>query len=130
MCESRPGSGEIVVGIGCRPATSAADILHAVREVLGDKQVGCIATIDRRASESGLSAAAAELGVPVMAFTADELAGVHVPHPAVRTRAAVATASVAEAAALLACDKCCGTGYLATPKTVVGPVTVAVAGCR
>ena len=130
MCESGPGSGELVVGVGCRPATAAADILRAVREVVGSKKVRALATIDRRAGEPGISAAAAELGVPVIAFTADELAEVRVPNPAARTRAAVATASVAEAAALLASEKDCGTAFLVTPKTVRGPVTVAAASCR
>jgi cobalamin biosynthesis protein CbiG len=123
---SEPG-GEFVVGVGCRPGTAAADIVRAVREVLGDKRIRCVATIDRRAREPGMSAAAAELGVPIIAFAADELTGVPVPNPAARTRAAVATPGVAEAAALLACEKQCGTAYLVTPKTVRGSVTVAVA---
>ncbi|WP_067888068.1 cobalamin biosynthesis protein [Nocardia vaccinii] len=129
MCEVRSGSGELVVGVGYRPATDAADIVRAVREVLGDENFRCLATIDRRAGEPGFSAAAAELGVPVTAFTPDVLAEVPVPNPASRTRAAVATSSVAEAAALLACEKYCGAGYLVIPKTVLGSVTVAVARC-
>ncbi len=130
MCEPRSGSGELVVGVGCRPATGAAEIVCAVRAVLGQEKFRCLATIDRRAAEPGFSAAAAEFGVPVAAFTPDELAAVHVPNPAARTRAAVATPSVAEAAALLASEKYCGTGYLVIPKTSRGSVTVAVARCE
>ncbi|WP_153409803.1 cobalamin biosynthesis protein [Nocardia macrotermitis] len=129
MCESHP-DGYGVVGVGCRPATTAAEILSAVREVLGDNKIRCIATIDRRASEPGMCTAAAELDVPVVTFTAAELAEVRVPNPVDRTLAALATPSVAEAAALLACEKCCGTSYLVISKTVRGPVTVAMAESR
>lgn len=129
MRESHPSGGGLVVGVGCRPGIAAADILRAVREVLGDRKIRCLATIDRRVGEPGISAAAAELGVPLVAFTADELAEVRVPNPAERTRAAVATASVAEAAALLACENYCETGHLVKNKWVSGWVTVAVASC-
>ncbi len=129
MCESRSGISGLVVGVGCRPATAAADILRALREVLGNSEIRSLATIDRRANESGMSAAAVELGVPLVGFAADELAAVRVPNPASLTEAALATGSVAEAAALLACERQCGAGTLVIAKTVRGPVTVAAATC-
>jgi len=114
---------ELVVGVGFRPGTTAETILRAVREVLGDSRILCLATVDRRAVEPGFLAAAHELRVPTAAFNPAELAEVQVPNPAQRTTAAIATASVAEAAALLAC----GTGHLVIAKTVVGSVTIAAA---
>ncbi|MRH93269.1 cobalamin biosynthesis protein [Nocardia sp. SYP-A9097] len=111
------------VGVGLRAGAEAAVIAAAVRESLGDFAVACLATVDRRADEPGLVAAAELLGVPVVVFTADELARVVVPNPSARTAAAVGTPSVAEAAAVLAS----GGGELVVRKTVVGGITFAAA---
>ncbi|MBB5911501.1 cobalamin biosynthesis protein CbiG [Nocardia transvalensis] len=116
---------EFVAGIGFRPGVEAASIVAAVRKALGDREFRCLATVDRRAEEPGLLAAAAELGVPVVAFPAEELSAVEVPNPAARTTAAIGTPSVAEAAALCASAG----GHLVVPKRVIGGVTVAVARC-
>ncbi|WP_041564595.1 cobalamin biosynthesis protein [Nocardia brasiliensis] len=117
--------GELVVGLGVRPGTSAERIVRVVREVVGESAIKCLATIDRRAMESGMQGAAVELAVPVQAYTAGELAEVTVPKPDSRTAAAVGTPSVAEAAALLASAG----GPLVVPKCVVDGVVVAVAEC-
>ncbi|WP_342228409.1 cobalamin biosynthesis protein [Nocardia wallacei] len=117
-----PGN-ELVVGIGFRPDTDAAVILAAVREVVGDGAVRCLATVERRGGEAGLVAAAGELGVGIVAFSAERLAAVEVPNPLSRTASAVGTPSVAEAAALCAAVD----GVLLVPKRVVRGVTVAVA---
>ncbi|MFI9116888.1 Rv2231c family pyridoxal phosphate-dependent protein CobC [Streptomyces venezuelae] len=69
---------------------------------LGRAGVRSLGTLDARAAEPGLVAAAAVLGVPLRGFTAGELAAVPVPHPSELPLAATGTASVAEAAALLA----------------------------
>ncbi|GAA5083351.1 cobalamin biosynthesis protein [Nocardia iowensis] len=114
---------DLVVGLGLRPDTSAERIVAAVREVLGDKKIHCFATIDRRAGESGLRAAAAELKVPIRTFTAAELDDVSVPNPDPRTAAAVGTSSVAEAAAVLAA----GGGSLVVAKRTAQGVVVAAA---
>lgn len=114
---------DLVVGLGIRPDTSAERIVAAVREVLGDKKLHCFATIDRRAGESGLRAAAAELEVPIRTFTAAELDDVPVPNPDPRTAAAVGTSSVAEAAAVLAA----GGGSLVVAKRTAQGVVVAAA---
>ncbi|WP_342773710.1 cobalamin biosynthesis protein [Nocardia mexicana] len=119
------GAGEeFVVGVGLRPSTGAAEIVAAVREVVGDNVVRCLATVERRAGAVGLIDAATELGVPIVSFGAAELAGVEVPNPDARTAAAVGAPSVAEAAALLAAG-----GDLVVPKRVRSGVTVAVARC-
>ena len=113
---------ELVVGLGIRPGTSAGRLLAALREVVGDKPIACIATIDRRAEELGLRVAVTQLGVPVRAYTAAELARVAVPNPSPRTAAALGTTSVAEAAALLAAD-----GPLVIPKRTVDGIVIAAA---
>lgn len=89
---------------------------------MGDKPIACIATIDRRAEELGLRVVATQLGVPVRAYTAAELARVAVPNPSTRTAAALGTTSVAEAAALLAAD-----GPLVIPKRTVDGIVLAAA---
>ncbi|MER7449834.1 cobalamin biosynthesis protein [Nocardia beijingensis] len=116
-------SAEVVVGIGLRPRTSARTISAALREGVGDHRIVCLATIAQRSTEPGLRAVAANLGVPLRAYSADELSTVAVPNPADRTRSAVGTASVAEAAALLAADG----GPLVLPKRVVHGVVLAAA---
>lgn len=119
-------AGELAVGVGMRPGAGAADIVAAVRNVVGEGVIGCLATVDRRAAEPGVIGAAARLGVPVVGFTAEELAAVVVPNPSLRTTEALGTPSVAEAAALLAA----GSDQLVVGKCVVGGITVAVAIVR
>ncbi|MEU8900182.1 cobalamin biosynthesis protein [Nocardia sp. NPDC048505] len=116
---------ELIVGLGARPGVSAAAIRRAIREALGNNIIRGLATIDRRAGEPGLLIVAAELGVAVHAYSAAELDRVRVPSPAARTREALGTASVAEAAAVLA-----GGGPLVLRKRVVGGVVVAAARYR
>ncbi|MFI6168368.1 cobalamin biosynthesis protein [Nocardia sp. NPDC051052] len=113
---------ELAVGLGLRPGTPADRIVAVVRKVLGFNEISCLATIDRRA-EPGLIEAAAELGVPIRTYTAAELAEVPVPNPDSRTVAAVGTASVAEAAAILAAEG----GILVVPKRTVHGVVIAAA---
>ncbi|MEV0333673.1 cobalamin biosynthesis protein [Nocardia sp. NPDC050717] len=119
------GPVRVAVGVGARPRAAAESILAAVRAVAGTAVVGCLATIDRRAEDPGILAAAEELGVRVRGFAAAELAGAEVGHRSERTAAAVGTPSVAEAAALLA-----GAGELACARTVVGGVVAAAAYLR
>ncbi|MFF0455615.1 cobalamin biosynthesis protein [Nocardia africana] len=120
-------SGAVVVGIGSRPDPGAEAVVAAVRTVVGDTAIRCLATIDRRAQEPGTVAAAAALEVPVIGFDADELARVDVPHPGHRAAIALGTPSVAEAAALLAWRRWGRRGRLIVPKTAFGTITVAVA---
>ena len=111
------------MGIGLRSGTSSADVLAAIRAAVGDRSVRCIGTVDRRAEEPGLSAAAAELDVPLVGFSAEELAEIDVPNPSDRIAAVVGTPSVAEAAAILAADG----GGLVIAKTSSSGITVAAA---
>jgi cobalamin biosynthesis protein CbiG len=110
------------VGIGAVAGVSAAEVLAAVDAVLppGSPDVR-LATLDARAAEPGVTAAAARRGWPLTGHPAAALAAVEVPAPSSRVADAVGTPSVAEAAALL------GGGRLLVGKTVRGRVTVAVA---
>jgi cobalt-precorrin 5A hydrolase/precorrin-3B C17-methyltransferase len=91
----------LVAGVGAS-SNAAADAAAALLEValagLARESLAEVATIDRRAGDPVVTSP----GLPVRAFTADALAAVDVPTPSEVVRAAVGTASVAEAAALLA----------------------------
>lgn len=122
--EPTPDSGPgiaVAVGIGVRPGTEAERIVRAIESVVAaTSTIVCLATLDRRAGEPGVRAAAAALGARVVAFTAEQLAEVDVRHRSDRASAAVGTASVAEAAALLA-----GSGELVCGRTIVDGIVVA-----
>lgn len=115
----------LVVGVGASsgaPAHAAADLLGAalVEAGLSPRSLGLVATIDRRAGDPVVTS----LGLPVRVFAAAALAGVPVPNPSPVVAAEVGTASVAEAAALLAA----GPGaQLVVPKRKGATATVAVA---
>ncbi|MBM7807121.1 cobalamin biosynthesis protein CbiG [Geodermatophilus bullaregiensis] len=112
----------VTVGVGAVSGVRAAEVLAAVDAVLpAGARVTGLATLDVRAAEPGLVAAAADRGWPLTGHPAAALAAVAVPSPSPRVAGAVGTASVAEAAALL------GGGRLVVGKTVRGRVTVAVA---
>ena len=109
------------VGIGAVSGVTAEEVLAAVDAVLPPGTDVRLATLDARAAESGIVAAAARRGWPLTGHPAERLAQVQVPSPSARVATAVGTPSVAEAAALLA------GGSLLVGKTVHGRVTVAVA---
>jgi cobalt-precorrin 5A hydrolase len=112
----------ITVGVGTSTGVSAEEVLAAVDAVLPDGATRVrLATLDARAGEPGLRAAAARRGWLLIGHPATALAEVRVPTPSDRVAAAVGSPSVAEAAALLHGDT------LAVRKTVHGRVTVAVA---
>jgi cobalamin biosynthesis protein CbiG len=114
------------IGLGAVAGVRAEEVLAAVERALPSVPAGApeirLATLDSRAAEPGLVAAAARLGWPLTGHPAAVLAAVPVPAPSARVAAAVGTPSVAEAAALA------GGGELLLGKTVCGRVTVAVAG--
>ncbi|MBO0853521.1 MAG: cobalamin biosynthesis protein [Nocardia sp.] len=115
-----------MVGIGFRPGTDARQVIDAVRQVADRPRIRCLATIDRRAAETGFRAAVDRFGVPLWSFTPAELSAVDVPHPDARTLAATGTAGVAEAAAVLAARHYWTDARILVPKSVFGGVTVAV----
>ncbi|MER6061097.1 precorrin-3B C(17)-methyltransferase [Streptomyces sp. NPDC001792] len=110
----RPPS--LVVGVGASKGAPVEEVLGliegALREAgLSPKSVAELATVDAKAKEPGLVAAAGRLGVPLVTYSAEELAAVEVPNPSEAPLAAVGTPSVAEAAALVR------GGELLVPKT-------------
>ncbi|MER5857428.1 precorrin-3B C(17)-methyltransferase [Streptomyces sp900105245] len=101
----RPPS--LVVGVGASRGAPAEEVLGLIGEALREAglsagSVAELATVDAKAAEPGLVAAAGRLGVPLVAYSAEELAAVEVPNPSDAPLAAVGTPSVAEAAALAA----------------------------
>ena len=124
----------LVVGVGASRGVSAEEVLGLVRAALADAGLSphalrCLASVDAKADEPGLLAAARTLGVELLTFGADALAAVPVPNPSAAPLAAVGTPSVAEAAAVLGADG----GELLVPKRKSAPegraamCTVAVA---
>ncbi|MFD8387851.1 precorrin-3B C(17)-methyltransferase [Streptomyces sp. NPDC059680] len=100
----RPPS--LVVGVGASRGAPVEEVLGlvegALREAgLSPRSVAELATVDAKSEEPGIVAAAERLGVPLMTYSAEELAAVEVPHPSHAPLAAVGTPSVAEAAALV-----------------------------
>ena len=114
---------DLVIGVGMRQGVDTAAILDAIRDAVDGQRIECLATIDKRSVECGLIRAAESLGVAIVSFTAAELATVEVPNPSPRVAQALDTASVAEAAAILAA----GGGELVVPKCVTRDVVVAAA---
>ncbi|MEU0856249.1 precorrin-3B C(17)-methyltransferase [Streptomyces griseofuscus] len=109
----RPPS--LVVGVGASRGAPVDEVLGLIEETLREAglsswSVAELATVDAKAEEPGILAAAERLGVPVVTYSAEELAAVEVPNPSAAPLAAVGTPSVAEAAALL------GGGELLVPK--------------
>ncbi|MGW7820656.1 precorrin-3B C(17)-methyltransferase [Streptomyces puniciscabiei] len=100
----RPPS--LVVGVGASRGAPAEEVLGLVEGLLREaglspRSVAELATVDAKAEEPGIVAAAERLGVPLVTYSAEELAAVEVPNPSDAPLAAVGTPSVAEAAALL-----------------------------
>ncbi|MEU9307720.1 precorrin-3B C(17)-methyltransferase [Streptomyces sp. NPDC048256] len=117
-----PGSGEVllrppslVVGVGASRGAPVDEVLDLVEGVLREaglsvRSLAELATVEAKADEPGIVGAAWRLGVPVVTYSAEELAGVEVPNPSDAPLTAVGTPSVAEAAALI------GGGELLVPK--------------
>ncbi|WP_285181674.1 cobalamin biosynthesis protein [Rhodococcus sp. MEB032] len=110
--------------MGFTTSVTAKDIVAAVKAVpAAQGKIVVLATVAAKAESSALLTAAHELDVPIVSFASDVLARVQVPSPSPRVENAVGTASVAEAAAILAS----GGGRLVLAKTARDGVTVAAA---
>ncbi|MBY8866055.1 precorrin-3B C(17)-methyltransferase [Streptomyces sennicomposti] len=119
---AQPADGEVllrppslVVGVGASRGAPVDEVLElvegALREAgLSARSVAELATVAAKSEEPGIVGAAGRLGVPLVTYSAEELAAVAVPNPSGAPLAAVGTPSVAEAAALA-----CG-GELLVPK--------------
>jgi cobalt-precorrin 5A hydrolase/precorrin-3B C17-methyltransferase len=129
------------LGIGCERATSLQLLERLVEGELREhhlapEAVAGLASIDRKGDEPALLALAARHNWPLKLFQADDLAAVPVPNPSERVAREMGTASVAEAAALLAAQGAGGgdPGSLLVPKRIAaaeaqerGAATLAVA---
>ncbi|MGW3307887.1 precorrin-3B C(17)-methyltransferase [Streptomyces sp. NPDC001073] len=109
----RPPS--LVVGVGASKGAPVDEVLGLVESAVRDAGLSLaslarLATVDAKSEEPGIVEAARRLGVPLVTYSADELAAVEVPNPSDAPLAAVGTPSVAEAAALV------GGGELLVPK--------------
>ena len=124
------------IGIGCERNTSVGLVERAVasalaRSSLAPEAVAGISSIDAKADEPALLHLSEQHGWPFRFYNASSLAKVAVPTPSEVVKAEMGTASVAEAAALLAA----GDGApLRQPKQIFhaepgeqGAVTVAIA---
>ena len=123
----RPPS--LVAGVGASRGVSAEEVLGLLTQalVVAGLAVACVtalATVDAKAAEPGIVEAARQGGWPLVTYPASQLAAVEVPNPSPAALAAVGTASVAEAAALLAGDE------LIVPKRTSAKATVALARVR
>jgi len=119
----------LAVGVGAASDLTIVELTRLAATAMADaglapESVAVIATIDRRRDDPALLGLAAAWGVPVRAFTAETLATVEVPNPSTTVAAAVGTASVAEAAALLAGGP---TAELVVTKKKTASATFAVA---
>lgn len=96
----------LIVGAGCSRGCPADELLALIGAVLDEAgarpdAVRALATVDRRADEPGMVAAARHHGWPLVTHPAPALRDVTVPTPSAVVAAHVGTPSVAEAAALL-----------------------------
>jgi cobalt-precorrin 5A hydrolase/precorrin-3B C17-methyltransferase len=99
----RPPS--LVAGVGASKDVTADEVLALLDEALAvgglsRDSVTALATVDAKATEEGIVAAARQGGWPLYSYPAAQLAAVEVPNPGQAALAAVGTPSVAEAAAL------------------------------
>lgn len=105
----RPPS--LVIGVGSSRGADAVALAELVETALAEagldlSAVGEVTTLDRKGREPAITALAARLGVGLRTFPATALGAMvaagRVPNPSPVVAAAVGTASVAEAAAMLA----------------------------
>jgi len=137
-CRWHPPS--LWLGMGCERDTTLSVLDRLLEKTLQQhglaiQSVAGLATVDRKADEPALQALVERHGWKLVCFSAPSLAEVPVPNPSRVVEQEMGTASVAEAAALLAAAGRDGTGAtLLVPKTVAhagagekGAATLAVA---
>ena len=98
---------KIALGLGCDRGTPADTIQQVIDEALAQAAVAvtdvqAVASIDLKADEIGLAEVAQGNGWTIRFYPAAELAMVEGPNPSETVRKYTGTASVSEAAAILA----------------------------
>jgi precorrin-4 C11-methyltransferase len=123
----RPKS--LVLGVGCKRGTGAAEIGAAVDKVFEDNNLSLLAvrnlaTVELKEDEEGLNELIKKHHWPTVYYSVSDLqAPVEVPSPSDKVREHLGVESVCEKAAILsACAE-----ELLVPKQILGKVTVAVA---
>ena len=122
----------LVLGIGCNRGTPADEIAafvanHLLEQSLSPLSIRCMATVEAKRDEAGLTEYAQQLAVPLLYFTAEQLNQVSFPSPrSEHALKAVGAAGVAEPAALLASEG----GTLLLNKVKSTNVTLAIAEQR
>lgn len=121
----------IAAGIGCRSGASAEDIDRALTTALCNfgidgGEVVVIATENSKASEPGINAVARRHAIPIETYSPEQLnkVGDKLLSPSDRVLSLKGTASVAEAAAILAAG---GNARLLGPRIKTPKVTCALA---
>lgn len=114
-------------GVGCRKGTDAKDIINLITASLAcaglaAQSLAGLASVQAKAAEPGLLAAARELDLQLICYAESQLRDVRVPNPSEHVMNTLGTPSVSEAAALLAAG-----GPLLLEKTASAASTVAVA---
>ena len=123
----RPKS--LVVGVGCKRGTSAAEIGAAVDKVFQDHELSLLAvrnlaTVELKKDEDGLNELLRARDWQAVYYSVSELQSpVPVPSPSEKVRKHLGVESVCEKAALINA----GVEELLIPKQILGNVTVAVA---
>ena len=112
-CRWHPPS--LWLGVGCERHTSLSVLEGLVEatlasETLAPQAVAGLASCTRKGDEEALLALAERRGWPLRLYSAEQLAAVAVPNPSAAVAREMGTASVAEAAALLAAGEAGGQG--------------------
>lgn len=122
----------IVAGIGCRKGATVSEIDAAIEAALSEsgqtrEALTLLATSDGKGGEPGLVNAAAARGLELTLVrpAALEAAGPRTKSFSPRVKEMFGVPSVAEAAALAAAGP---DSVLLAPRTILGPVTCALAG--
>jgi len=118
----------LAVGLGCNRGASAQEMRELMELVLHQHglavgSVFCLATVEAKRDEAGITRLAEELGIIVRYYPAHQLREVAVPNPSPMARRHMGTESVCEAAALLAA----GADRLLVTKQKTKNATLAVA---
>lgn len=118
----------LCVGVGCNRHTPAQEIFETVQDVfsrfnLAPAAIRTLASVDIKAEEPGLHAAAHRLDRPLVFYPKKTLEAQWVPNPSPVVRRHLGVSSVCEAAALMASRN----GRLIVEKQKTRNVTVAVA---
>ncbi|OLP17827.1 hypothetical protein BST81_12230 [Leptolyngbya sp. 'hensonii'] len=130
------GANSVWIGLGFQQGASRRLLEAAIQQALQSVELAAtavmgLATLDRKAQDADLLDLCHDRGWSLQSFTAEQLQNVVVPSASNRVASATGTPSVAEAAALLACQSLAS--QLLLPKQVFrssdqpGAVTVAIA---